>query len=117
MIKIGENPINAVITLSNVWRCGTYLYKGEQGNCKVVLNISVDQDKRFHATMDGPSRIQITLNPDCEAFVTLSSLLETMDGQPGQMWKWEYGDDKSFTLDTNLTQELARLMNAYRLAF
>ncbi len=117
MITIGDNPLNAVITLPNVWRCGDYLYKGEEGNCKVMLNISVEQDIRFTMTMEGAKIIQITLNPDCNEFTKLSTLFETMDGQPGQMWKYEYGEDKSFTFDTILTQELATNLNAYRLAF
>ncbi len=117
MISIGENPLNAVITLTDVWRCGTYLYKGAEGNCKVILKISVDQSERFTVTLDGKSFIQISLNPDCSEFAKLSTLLETIDGQPGQMWKYTYGEDKSFTFDTVLSQELASLLNTYRLAF
>ena len=117
MIKIGDNPLNAVITLDNVWRCGEFLYKAAEGNCRVTLNITVEQDKRFHMTMEGSKMVQITLNPDSKEFIELSSLLETMDGQPGQMWKYEYGEEKSFTFDTVLTQELIQLLSAYRLAF
>ena len=117
MISIGENPFNAVITLTDVWRCGTYLYKAAEGNCKVVLNISVDQDIRFTMTMEGKSFIKISLNPDCNEFVKLNKLFETIGGQPGQMWKYEYGEDKSFTFDTVLSQELASMLNTYRLAF
>ena len=119
MIKIGENPLNAVITLTNVWRCGMYLYKGEEGNCKVQVNLSVANDPRFASiVLEGKSFIQITIHPDGAEYTKLCALFETIDGQPGQMWKFEYGDgDKSFTFDTNLTQEIARDLNAYRLAF
>lgn len=117
MITIGENPLNAMITLNNVWRCGTYLYKGEDGNCKVQLNITVKNDPRISITMEGAKFIQITIHPDSSEFVKLNTLFETMDGQPGQMWKHEYGEDKSFTFDTVLSQEIASMMNTYRLAF
>ena len=116
-IAIGENPFNAVITLTDVWRCGTYLYKAAEGNCKVVLNISVDQDIRFTMTMEGKSLIKISLNPECNEFTKLNTLFETIGGQPGQMWKYEYGEDKSFTFDTVLSRELASMLNTYRLAF
>jgi len=81
------------------------------------LNITVKNDPRISITLEGAKFIQITVHPDSSDFTKLSTLLETIDGQPGQMWKYEYGEDKSFTFDTVLSQEIASLLNTYRLAF
>jgi len=116
---VDDNPLNELITLSHVWRCGEALFRANDdgGNCEFIIDVNVNHSVAIHAVIETKKSIRISIHPECPHFVDLAKMLESLRGRPGQMWRYEYGEDKSFTLDTVLTQELADKLNQYRLAF
>ena len=116
-----DNPLNEVITLSNIWRCGDHLYKSHQGDCQFLLDINTNHDKRIYSTVEMKNdktkngTIRINFHPDCPNFHKMVSVIETISGHG--CWKYEYGEDKFFVLDMVLTQELAKKLSEYRLTF
>ena len=116
-----DNPLNEVITLSNIWRCGDYLYKSYKGDCQFVIDINIDHDERTYSTIECKNDkttntvISVKVHPECRHFHKMVSVIETIRGHG--CWKYEYGEEKFFVLDMVLTQELAEKLNEYRLTF
>lgn len=114
-----DNPLNEVIELPDIWRCGEHLYQSSVGggNCKFVLDININHNKKIYMTLETAGTVQINIHPECQDFHQMCSMLNTIRGHGS--WKYEYGKDneKSLIFDPFLTADLADKLNQYRLTF